>query len=183
MTVTKTAKVYELIEKKSKSNEAMQGISGFIGFPFTLLADATVIFTHYGPMINEIRDIYGREIISASSLRPILKGASSEILSDIILDKFIGQIPLVGIASNIMCAKAMTWRLGLLFAMLSARGEDVTDETVRKTCILIRNLFPQKNTFAFKQPSIVIVEKLLNAVEDNELCDYEAKVDKILASL
>ena len=30
----------------------MQGISGFIGFPFTLIADASVIFTHYGPMIN-----------------------------------------------------------------------------------------------------------------------------------
>lgn len=183
MTVSKTAKVYELINKKAGSNEAMQGISGVLGFPFTLMADAAVIFTHYGPMVNEIRQMYGRTCVSKDSLFPVIKGASTEILSDLVLDKFIGQMPLVGIASNIMCAKAMTWRIGLLFAMLAARGEAVTDETVRKTCILIRSLFPQKNTFAFKKPSVVIVEKLLNAVEDNELGDYEAKVEKILESL
>lgn len=183
MTVSKTAKVYELINKKAGSNETMQGISGIMGFPFTLMADAAVIFTHYGPMVNEIRTMYGRTSVSKNSLFPVIKGASTEIFSDLVLDKFIGQIPLVGIASNIMCAKAMTWRIGLLFAMLAARGEEVTDETVRKTCILIRSLFPQKNTFAFKKPSVVVVEKLLNAVEDNELGDYEAKVEKILESL
>lgn len=183
MTVSKTAKVYELIDKKAGSNEAMQGLSGVMGFPFTLMADAAVIFTHYGPLVNEIRAMYGRSSISKDSLLPVIKGASTEILSDLVFDKIIGQIPLVGIASNIMCAKAMTWRIGLLFAILAARGEEVTDETVRKTCILIRSLFPQKNTFAFKKPSIVIVEKLLNSVEDNSLDDYETKIEKILENI
>lgn len=183
MTVSKTAKVYELIDKKAGSNEAMQGISGVFGFPFTLMTDAAVIFTHYGPMVNEIRAMYGRSSVSKDALLPVMKGASSEILSDLVFDKVIGQIPLIGILSNIMCAKAMTWRIGLLFAILAARGEEATDETVRKTCILIRTLFPQKNTFAFKKPSVVIVEKLLSCVENTDLDDYETKVEKILENI
>ncbi len=183
MTISKTSRVYEAIERKTGSNEAMQGISGVLGFPFTLAADAAVIFTHYGPMVNEIRSIYGRELITKEKLVPVVKGASSEILADLFLDKFIGQIPVVGIASNIMCAKAMTWRIGLLFAILSARGEEITSESVRKTCILIRNLFPQWNTLTLRKPSVVIVEKLLTSFEDNEVADYEAKVEKILENL
>lgn len=180
MTVTKTARVYEVIERKAGSNEAMQGLSGMMGFPFTLMADTAVIFTHYEPMVNEIRSIYGRDFITKDKLVPVIKGAGSEILSDLVLDKVVGQIPIIGIASNIMCAKAMTWRIGLLFAILSARGEEITSESVKKTCVLIRTLFPQKNTFMFKKPSIVIAEKLLNSFENNELSDYEAKIDKIL---
>lgn len=183
MTVTKTAKVYDIIDKKAGSNQFLQGLSGTLGFPFTVLADGAVIFTHYGPMINEIRDLYGREPISANVLGPILKGASSEILSDVVFDKLIGQIPIVGIASNVMCAKAMTWRLGLLFAMISARGEEVNANTVRRTCILIRKLFPQSNTFVFRQPSVTIVEKLLNVIENEPLDGYEEKIERLLANL
>ena len=183
MTVSKTSRVYDIIERKVGSNEAMQGISGVLGFPFTLVADTAAIFTHYGPMVNEIRSIYGRQIITKEKLVPVVKGASSEIIADLVLDKFIGQIPVIGIASNIMCAKAMTWRIGLLFAILSARGEEITSESVRKTCILIRCLFPQWNTLAFKKPSIVIAEKLLTAFQDNEITDYEAKVDKIIENI
>lgn len=36
------------------SNELMQGISDFLSFPFTLSADAGVLFTHYGSMLNEM---------------------------------------------------------------------------------------------------------------------------------
>lgn len=132
MTVSKTAKVYELIDKKAGSNEAMQGISGVFGFPFTLMTDAAVIFTHYGPMVNEIRAMYGRSSVSKDALLPVMKGASSEILSDLVFDKVIGQIPLVGILSNIMCAKAMTGKIGLLFAVLAATGKEATHEIVRK---------------------------------------------------
>lgn len=179
----KTVRIYDTIEKKAGSNEAMQGLSGALGFPFTLMADAAAIFTHYGPMVNEIRRLYGREPINADKLIPVVKGANSEILADIVFDKFIGQIPIVGIASNIMCAKAMTWRIGILFAMLTARGEEITSESVRKTCILIRNAFPQKNTFAFKKPSVTTVEKLLNAVEGDDVAEYEAKIDKLIDGL
>lgn len=47
-------KSYEIINDKAGSNIVIQGLSGVLGFPFTLLADGAVIFTHYGTMLNEI---------------------------------------------------------------------------------------------------------------------------------
>lgn len=181
--VSKEAKAYTTIDSKAGSNMAMQGISAVLGFPFTLIVDAGVIFTHYGPMINEIRRIYGRGALDKESIKPILSGCRNEIMADILVDKIIGQIPIVGIAANIMCAKAMTWRLGLMVAMISANGEEITTENVKKTCILIRELFPQKNTFKFKKPSVVIVERLLKSTECCSEDIYEEKINMMLNAL
>ncbi len=179
----KTAKIYDLINSKAGSNQLMQGISGALGFPFTLIADAGVIFTHYGPMLNEIRNIYGRSNISSEVIGPIINGCTSEILADIVFDKVIGQIPLIGIGANIMCAKTMTWRLGLVFAMISARGEEISAESVRKSTKMIRQLFPQKSMFSFKALTITTVDKLLNAMSDLSMEDFDTKVEKVLATL
>lgn len=181
--VSNSTKVYELIDSKTGSNMLMQAISGVAGFPYTLLADAGVIFTHYGPMLNEIRKIYGLNEIDSKVLAPIIKGCSTEILSDLLLDKVIGQIPLIGIAANVICAKAMTWRLGLMFAMVSAKGEDFTSENVKKSCELIRTLFPQKNSVKFQKPSPVIVEKLLNTFNGCSAETFNDKIEHILDSL
>ena len=177
----KAKKVYSLIQDKASSNELMQGISGVLGFPFTLIADASVIFTHYGPLLNEIRQIYGRSSLSSEVISPIINGCKSEILADIVVDKLIGQIPLIGIGANIMCAKTMTWRLGLLFAMLSARGEDVSSASVADCTRLIRRLFPQTSMFKFKTPSIDIVEKLLEGVADTDDAEFNVKVAQALS--
>ena len=179
----KTAQVYDLINSKAGSNQLMQGISGAFGFPFTLIADAGVIFTHYGPMLNAIRAIYGRSNISYEVVGPILNGCTSEILADIVVDKVIGQIPLLGIGANIMCAKTMTWRLGLVFAMISARGEEISAESVKNATKMIRQLFLQKSMFSFKTPSIATVDQLLGKVSDITIEDFDAKVSKLLAAL
>lgn len=179
----KAKKVYELIQSKATSNQAMQGISGLFGFPFTLIADAGVIFTHYGPMLNDIRAIYGRSGISSEVIGPIISGCKSEILADIVLDKVVGQIPVIGIGANIMCAKTMTWRLGLLFAMLSSRGEEISVASTTNAMRLIREMFPQSNMFKFKTPSITIVEKLLDSVEDESIESFDSKVERILDAL
>ena len=180
---TKVSQVYDLINSKASSNQVMQGISGALGFPFTLIADAGVIFTHYGPMLNTIRYIYGRDNISSEVISPILSGCTSEIFADIVVDKVIGQIPLIGIGANIMCAKTMTWRLGLVFAMLSARGEEISTNSVRNATRMIRQLFPQKNMFSFKSPTISTVEMLLDTMSDTSLEDFDTKVEKILMAL
>ena len=57
-------KAYEIINEKAGSNIVIQGLSGIMGFPFTLLADGAVIFTHYGAVLNEIRSLYGRTPVS-----------------------------------------------------------------------------------------------------------------------
>lgn len=180
---SKEAKVYEIIEKKAGSNTAMQGLSGLLGFPFTTLADVGVIFTHYGPMLNDIRRVYGRGEITKEALMPIVKGCTSEILADLVFDKIIGQIPIIGIGANMICAKAMTWRLGILFGMLSSRGEAIDTNSVSNCTRLIRELFPQKDSIMFKKPSITIVEKLLNNLEGNSQQNFDQKVLAMIENL
>lgn len=183
MTVSNSSRAYEIIEKKAGSNLAMQGLSGALGFPFTVIADVGVIFTHYGPMINDIRRIYGLNETDAKALRPVVEGCSEEILSDFVFDKIGGQIPIIGIPFNMMCAKAMTWRLGILFTMLSARGQDINKSNVKNAAVLIRKLFPNKKTFSFSKPSVVIFEKLVNTFENESVDDFDSKIVKILDGL
>lgn len=171
---------YEIINSKASSNIAIQGLSGVLGFPFTLLADGAIVFTHYGPMLNEIRSLYDRTPISESVVTTIVKGISSELIFDIVADKFLGNVPLVGVYFNAICAKTMTWRLGILFTMLSARGEAIDDATVQDTTKLIRLVFPQTDAFKFQQPTYPTFEKLITSVTGNSMEQFNRKVSKAL---
>ncbi len=171
---------YEIINSKASSNIAIQGLSGVLGFPFTLLADGAVIFTHYGTMLNEIRSLYGRTPVSETVVGNIVKGISNELIFDIIADKFLGNVPLVGIYFNAICAKTMTWRLGILFTMLSARGEAIDDYTVQETTKLIRMVFPQTDAFKFQQPTYPTFAKLVTSVAGNSMEQFNEKVTKAL---
>ncbi len=181
--ISKEAKVYEIIESKAKSNSGIQAITGVLGFPWTLIADVGVLFTHYGPMLNEIREIYGRDLLTKEALVPVLKGCGDEILSDMVIDKIIGQVPVIGVAANMICAKAMTWRIGILFGMLSARGEEISAESVTNCVKLIRVLFPQTDSLKLKKPKITVVEKLFNTLSDESIEDFDDKVISILDAL
>ena len=90
---TKARQAYDLIQCKASLNEIVQGLSGVLGFPFTMIADVGVIFTHYGPMLNGIRSIYNRDPVTTEAIKPIIDGCKSEVLADIIVDKLIGNIP------------------------------------------------------------------------------------------
>lgn len=175
-------KSYEIINEKASSNIVIQGLSGVLGFPFTLLADGAVIFTHYGTMLNEIRSLYGRMPVSESVVSTIVKGISSELIFDVVADKVLGNVPLVGIYFNAICAKTMTWRLGILFTMLSARGEAVDDTTVADTTRLIRNVFPQTDAFKFQQPTYPTFEKLVVSVSGNSMEQFNRKVERALSA-
>lgn len=181
--ISKEVRIYDIIEKKAGSNIAMQGLSGLMGFPFTVIADVTVFFTHYGPMLNEVRAAYGRSPISMEAFAPIIKGCKQELLADMVLDKIVGNIPLIGLPANMICAKAMTWRLGILFGMLASRGEEIDQENVTKAVRLIRELFPQKNSLMFQKPSAVIVEKLLKAVDGDSVENFNQKMMNILDAM
>ena len=173
-------KSYELINEKASSNIVIQGLSGVLGFPFTIMADGVVIFTHYGAMLNEIRSLYERTPVSEEVVSSIVKGISSELLFDIVADKILGQVPLIGIYFNAICAKTMTWRLGILFTMLSARGEAIDDSTVKDTTKLIRLVFPQTDTFKFKQPTFQTFTKLITSVTENSMEQFNNKISKAL---
>ena len=72
---------------------------------------------------------------------PILKEILPEIFVDLALDKFAGQIPIIGIYFNAICAKTMTWRLGMLFTFLSSRTSEVPINSVAKALKLMRHMF------------------------------------------
>ena len=173
-------KAYEIINEKAGSNIAIQGLSGVLGFPFTILADGAVIFTHYGTMLNEIRSLYGRTPVSEAVVSSIVKGISSELIFDVVADKVLGNVPLIGIYFNAICAKTMTWRLGILFTMLSARGEAIDDYTVQDTTKLIRLVFPQTDAFKFQQPTYPTFEKLVTSVSGNSMEQFNNKITKAL---
>lgn len=173
-------RAYEIINSKASSNIAIQGLSGVLGFPFTLLADGAVIFTHYGTMLNEIRSLFGRTPVSENVVSSIVKGISSELIFDVVADKFLGNVPLVGIYFNAICAKTMTWRLGILFTMLSARGEAIDDYAVQDTTKLIRLVFPQTDAFKFQQPTYPTFEKLVLSVTDNTMEQFNNKISRAL---
>lgn len=173
-------KAYEIINEKAGSNIAIQGLSGVLGFPFTILADGAVIFTHYGTMLNEIRSLYGRTPVSEAVVSSIVKGISSELIFDVVADKVLGNVPLIGIYFNAICAKTMTWRLGILFTMLSARGEVIDDYTVQDTTKLIRLVFPQTDAFKFQQPTYPTFEKLVTSVSGNSMEQFNNKITKAL---
>lgn len=179
----RTAKVYYIIDGKAGSNIAMQGLSGLMGFPFTAVMDITVFFTHYGPMLNDIRAVYSRPPIGKDELRHIVKGCRQDLLADMVLDKLIGNIPILGLPANMICARAMTWRLGLLFGMLSARGDEINSEHVLLSVRLIQSLFPQTDSLLFKKPTVLTVEKLLSGVEDAEPETFSMKVQRALDQL
>ncbi len=175
-------KAYQIINGKASSNVTIQGLSGILGFPFTLIADGAVVFTHYGAMLNEIRSLYGRNPVNEDVVTPIIKGISSEILFDIVADKILGQVPIVGIYFNVICAKAMTWRLGILFSMLASRGEEIDGKRVKEATQLIRKVFPQESTFKFKQPNYETFEKLVVSVYENTMDEFNSKIDRALSA-
>lgn len=174
------ARVYDIINRKAGSNIFMQGLTGWMGFPFTLFADAAVFFTHYGPMLNDIRAVYGRKPVSSEYITPIIKGCKDEVISDIIIDKVIGNIPIIGLPANMIAAKAMTWRLGILFGMLAARGEEINQQNVENAIVLIRNIFPQRDSYFYRKPSVENVEKLIRSVEGDTFDTFDLKVSRIL---
>jgi hypothetical protein len=133
----KAEAAYNLIARSANENATMQGAGGIFGTITSVAADVVSIGM-YSAMWNNIRKIYGHNEFEANQVKNIIPKLGKEIISDIVFDKIIGYIPLIGIATNIMCAKSMSWRLGILFAMLSSRGSDMPEDSIIKSVRLIR---------------------------------------------
>jgi len=74
----------------------------------------------------------------------------------------------------------MTWRLGTLFAMLAARGDEIDDSIVKESMMLIRKVFPQTDMFKFTTPDRAAYLKLIEGVSDISQDTYKHKVNKML---
>lgn len=172
---------YNVIDETAKSDAMVEAISGLAGFPFTIAADGLTIVTHYLPMLNKIRSMFGKTPWTKETFGPVLKGTYNDLLFDILFDKVLGQIPLLGIYFNYICAKSLMWRMGILCAMCSCLENDIKDvESIKKAVVLIREIFPQRDTFKFAQPDYNTYKKLITSLMGNPQNIFENKINKAL---
>ncbi|MBR3975734.1 MAG: hypothetical protein IKJ88_07745 [Clostridia bacterium] len=172
---------YKKIEKKANSNAIFQGIGGIAGVFGKAVVDAAVLITHYEPLINDIRKLYGRSSLSIKELSPVFGSLFKELLVDIAMDKLVGAaIPVAGVYVNFISARILTWRIGLVALILSARGEDFSRINVVDVTKLVRLLTPQPNKLKFTKPDYGTIKKVVCSVSDNET---DVFVDKIQAAL
>ncbi len=169
---------YNEIEDKETKNTLTQGLSGILGFPFTLGVDVGVVAMLYAPMFTNIRKIFKRTSNQEQILASLIKNITSEVLFDLVVDKFIGNSAIIGVYFNAICARTMTWRLGILFSMLAARGEEIDPDKVHDAIKLIRLKFPQKKTFSFTKPNYKDFEKLIEMFYDVNQTTFVARIHR-----
>ena len=174
--------VYKMIHSRASSNAFIQGVSGIGGFPSTLAIDAVVLLTHYEPMINEIRSIYGRSRLTAKDFAAATGGLYKELLVDLMTDKLLGNVPVLGVYFNAISAKALTWRLGMVAAVLSSRGEEFNRRNVADVIKLISYATAQRNMFRFRKPDYEFFRKIVLSVSDNDVTTFEDKLARAISA-
>lgn len=175
-----STRCYNIINNKANNNAFIQGCSGFFGFVATIATDTASIPMIYSSLWNEIRSIYGQPSIKTDDAIQVISSILPEVLTDIVFDKFLGNVPVVGIYFNAICAKQMTWRLGTLFSLLASRGEDISYLKCKEAMSVIRHLFPQSDMFAFNTPDYQKFIKLIDSVQGDSLIDFNKKIEKAL---
>lgn len=174
--------VYKMIKTKANSNAFIQGICGITGFPSTLAIDGIVILTHYEPLLNDIRALYGRTPITIKDSAPIFNSMFKEIMVDLAVDKIMGNVPIAGVYFNAISAKNLTWRLGMLVVIASRRGNDFNKNILFDLIKLIRYITPQTNIFKFIKPDYEMFKKIVVSVSDNEPETFESKIRMALSA-
>ncbi|MCA9689344.1 MAG: hypothetical protein R3A51_16245 [Nannocystaceae bacterium] len=176
-------RAYDAIERCANNNSIVQGLSGLAGFPFTLGTDVAVVPLYYVPLWNEIRDIYERTPVREEVVAPFLTELLPDLLTDLALDKILGSVPLAGIYFNAICAKAMTWRLGTLFAFMSSCGQRLPEDHARPALALIRGLFPQEQMFKFQTPDRARFLRFVTGIGGVDPDEARRRIDRALAEL
>lgn len=171
---------YQLISDRANNNAMIQGFSGFFGAVVTLAVDAGSVPLIYLKMWNDIRQIYGHNPIGNDAGLNVLSSILPEVLTDVLFDKVLGNVPVIGVYFNAICAKQMTWRLGTLFSMLSSRGSDVLAADCQKTMQMIRHMFPQRDMFVFATPDYHNFIDLVDGVKDNPVEEFNQKINQAL---
>lgn len=175
-------RAYDIIDKTAGNNAVIEAVGGGLLGPLgNLVVDVATIGTHYFPMINKIRALFNKKPWELETYGPVIKSLFNDLMFDIIFDKVLGSVPVVGIYFNYICAKSMIFRVGMLCAMTSCLEDDITDiDTFRKTSILIKDVFPQKSVFKFAKPDYNTFKKLMSSVINNDIDTFENKVNRAL---
>jgi hypothetical protein len=176
--------VYERTSSLATGNLIAQGASGFFGFAANLLVDAAAI-PFYAQLWTEIRGIYGKGEITAEAVRAYVKPNLGFLAQDLLWDKVVGSIPIIGIPFNIAFAKALTWRLGAWFGLLSAiADEDDSEALTRATLQLTREVFPSsRSVFDFAAPDRDVFVSFIASVDGLTTDEVRDRTERALQAL
>lgn len=176
-------RVYDIVESYAVGNSIGQAISGFFGTFVSWTADGAALYL-YLRMWNSIREVYGKDALGAGKAFEYIRPAIAIIIGDLVADKFLGDLPLIGAPVNFVLARITTWRLGVVFGMVSAISDDdaVIAQTVAR---LIPELFPAKGILGgiFQTPNRDVFIRAIASVDGITKEQVEERVEKILSGL
>jgi hypothetical protein len=173
--------VYERTRSLATGNQVAQGASGLFGFAANLVVDAAAI-PFYADLWNQVRDIYGKGSITVDAARAYLKPNLGFLAQDLLWDKIVGSIPIIGVPFNIAFAKALTWRLGAWFGFLSAiDGEEDDAALTEATMELTRKVFPSSSSvFDFAAPDRDVFVSFIASVDGVPAADVHERTKRAL---
>lgn len=177
--------VYDKTNSLAVANAWAQGLSGIAGSGFNLLVDAGVIPFYVG-LWNNIRKIYGKGEITLHAAGEYLKPNLGFLVQDLVWDKLVGSVPVIGAPLNAAFGKALTWRLGAWFGMLSALGEesDNSKAITTSTMGLARDTFPSEGSaFSWKSPDKEVFVSFIASVDGLSCQEVQKRADQAVKAL
>jgi hypothetical protein len=181
----RAARVYEKTRGLANGNAIAQGASGLFGGGVNLLVDAAAI-PFYVDLWNDIRHVYGRGEITMRAAQEYLKPNMAFLVQDLVWDKAVGSIPIIGIPFNIAFGKALTWRLGAWFGMLAALGADSGGdaELAQSTLALVKQVFPAGGgVFTWNAPDREVFVAFISSVDGLTEAEARSRTEAALRAL
>lgn len=181
----RAAKVYEKTRTLANGNAIAQGASGLFGGGVNLLVDAAAI-PFYVELWNDIRRVYGRGEITMDAAKEYLRPNLAFLVQDLVWDKAVGSIPIIGIPFNIAFGKALTWRLGAWFGLLAALGDDsgANAELTQSTLSLVKQVFPSEGSlFSWNAPDHEVFVAFISSVDGLTETEAQQRTEAALRAL
>lgn len=181
----RAVKVYEKTRTLANGNAIAQGASGLFGGGVNLLVDAAAI-PFYAELWNEIRRIYGHGEITLDAAKEYLRPNLTFLVQDLVWDKAVGSIPIIGIPFNIAFGKALTWRLGAWFGLLAALGADGSGgpELSQATLSLVKQVFPNEGSlFSWNAPDQEVFVGFISSVDGLTHSEAHQRTEAALRAL
>lgn len=151
----RAAAVYDRTKRLADRNALAGAASGLFGMGVNWVVDVAAI-PFYTDLWNDVRGTYGKGRITLQAATAYLKPNIVFLVQDLVMDKILGSIPIFGMPFNYICAKALTWRLGAWFGVLSALGDEADPgrTLTSSTLELTRRFFPANESILdFEEPS------------------------------
>ena len=180
--------VYSITKTLANKSGYIQAVSAIWGGGVNLIVDGAITLL-YRDMWNDIRAVYGRGKITLDAVKAFIKANWEFLLTDLIVDKGLGSIPIIGMPFNYTFAKELAFRLGAWMGAISVIGEDIPSHGLSRTMMqLVKTVFPREErftiwhaaTFRYTPPNKARFIAFISSMETIPPDDAEARVEEAL---